>query len=62
MAAAKRHRGGLHDRIAKALNWSIEETWGFSLAAMRELVRPIDPELAQDITLAVGGGSRVARK
>jgi hypothetical protein len=62
MTTAKRHRKGLHDRIAEALNWNIEETWGFSLAAMRDLVRPVDPELAQDITLAIEGIGHVARK
>lgn len=40
----------MHERIAKALGWTIEETKSVSLASLRELVRPLDPKLAEDIS------------
>jgi hypothetical protein len=45
----------LHERIAKALGWTVKETQGFSLLALRDLVRPVDEKLAHEITLATKG-------
>jgi hypothetical protein len=41
---------GLHERIAKALKWSISDTRSFSLATLRDLVRPVSAKIAHDIT------------
>jgi hypothetical protein len=42
----------LHERLAKALKWTIEDTYSMSLSALRELIRTNkeDPKLYQDIT------------
>jgi len=52
----------LHSRIAKALGWTVAQTQSMSLASLRELVRPVDPELAKDITREMGGGHHVSRR
>lgn len=41
----------LHERIAAALGWTVEQTQGFSLLALRDLVRPVSAKLAHEITL-----------
>ena len=46
----------LHARIAGALGWTIEETRQFSLVALRDLVRPVDPKLADEISEVVQSG------
>jgi DNA-binding cell septation regulator SpoVG len=43
----------LHARIAQALNWKEEETKQFSMQSLRDLVRPISPKLAQEISQAI---------
>ena len=43
----------IHERIAAVLGWTIAETQGFSLAALRELVRPLDPKLAEEISQGI---------
>lgn len=43
----------LHERIAKALDWTVGETKTFSLLTLRELVRPHFPKLTQEITQAI---------
>lgn len=43
----------LHERIAEALGWTIEQTQSFSLPALRALVRPVSPKLAREITLTI---------
>jgi len=55
--ACKHHEDGLHDRIAKALGWSVSDTRSFSLATLRDLVRPVSAKLAHDITTAIQSGS-----
>jgi hypothetical protein len=49
---------GLHERIAKALGWTVEETRSFSLPALRDLVRPVSMKLAHEITIAIQGCAR----
>ena len=47
----------LHARIAKALgSWTEEQAKTFSLHALRDLVRPVSPKLAHEITLAIEKG------
>jgi hypothetical protein len=49
----------MHARIALALGWSLEDVRSFSLPALRELVRPVAPELAEEITQALANGSHI---
>lgn len=46
----------MHKRIAAALGWTVEQTRSFSLQALRELVRPVDPALADEISKVVQSG------
>jgi len=46
----------LHGRIAQALGWTVEQARSFSLSAMRELVRPVSAELAEEITARISSG------
>lgn len=39
----------LHERIAKALKWEVQETYHFSLAALRALLRITDPKLYAEL-------------
>lgn len=41
----------LHERIAKALGWTEKEAKSFSLPALREWIRTVNPKLAHEITL-----------
>lgn len=52
----------LHQRIAQALGWTEEQTHSFSLAALRDLVRPVSTKLAHEIDVVLASGSHVARK
>lgn len=45
----------IHARIAEALGWTIEEVQSFSLQTLRDLVRPVSPKLAREITLSIPG-------
>lgn len=51
----------LHKRIADLLGWSVEETYGFSLATLRELCRPLSHELVFELDRALRRGERVTR-
>ncbi|MFA6118187.1 MAG: hypothetical protein WC729_29640 [Sphingomonas sp.] len=46
----------LHTRIALALGWTPLQAAGFSLLALRDLVRPVDAALAEEITRHVESG------
>ena len=52
--------GSLHERIAAALGWSVQETQGFSLQALRDLVRSVDPKLAEEISDLVARGGHIS--
>lgn len=43
----------LHERIAKALGWTVKETQSFSLPTLREMVRSVSPKLAHEITVVM---------
>lgn len=43
----------LHQRIADALGWTLAETQSFSLQALSDVVRPVSPKLAHEITLTI---------
>jgi hypothetical protein len=51
----------LHDRISEALGWSARSAQSFSLQALRDLVRPVSPSLADEITEAIRSGSYITR-
>jgi len=48
--------GPMHERIAAALGWTVKEAQSFSLASLREMVRPISPKLAHELTVAIETG------
>jgi hypothetical protein len=39
----------LHEQIAETLGWSLADVQSFNLRALRELVRPVNPKIAQRI-------------
>lgn len=47
--------GTLHERVARVLGWAPEQAQSFSLPALRDLVRPVSPKLAWEITCAIEG-------
>jgi hypothetical protein len=49
----------LHERIAAALGWTVKETQSFSLASLRELVRPVSPKLAYELTVTIQTGDYI---
>lgn len=49
----------LHERIAAVLGWTVKETQGFSLQALREMVRAKDPRLAEEISGVVQRGDHI---
>lgn len=48
--------GTLQDRIAAALGWTRDEVRSFSLGAARDLVRPIDRALSEEISGYIARG------
>lgn len=46
-------------RIAAVLGWTLEEVNQFAYPTLRELVRPIDPQLADDISRVIADGSYI---
>jgi hypothetical protein len=51
----------LHERIAQALGWTVEQAQSFSLPALRDLVRPISPKLAAEISETISSGRHIRR-
>jgi hypothetical protein len=52
----------LHERIARALGWTVEQTQSFSLAALRELVRPVNAKLAAECDTVIRSGAHLVQK
>jgi hypothetical protein len=50
----------LHDRVAHALGWTPAETRSVSMQSLRDLVRPVDPDLAQEISHVIQSGAYVS--
>lgn len=46
----------IHEQIAKALGWTIEDARSFSLQTLRDWVRPVDSKLAAEISEAIRSG------
>lgn len=49
----------LRRRVADALGWTVEQTQGFSVPSLRELVRRKHPDLALEIDGVVQRGDHV---
>ncbi len=49
----------LHERIAKALGWTVAEAQSFSFQALREMVRAVDPALTAELDAAIRSGSYI---
>lgn len=49
----------LHDRIASALGWTPAEARSLSMHSLRDLVRPVNPELAQEISHVIQSGAYI---
>ena len=47
----------LYDRAARALGWKPADARTVSMRTLRDLVRPVDPDLAQEMTLAIQSGA-----
>ncbi len=47
----------LHRRVAEVLGWDVSQAQSLSLPALRDLVRPVSPKLAYEITVALETGS-----
>lgn len=52
----------LHEKIAKALGWTVAETQTMSLSSLREMVRPVDANLAAEISDHIQFGWHLTRK
>lgn len=46
----------LHARIAEALGWTEQQAQSVPLQGLRELVRPVSPKLAAEITNEIQSG------
>jgi len=51
----------LHERIAQALGWTVQQTQSLSLAALRDLVRPVSQKLAAEISNVIQSGGHLTR-
>lgn len=49
----------LHDRIAKALGWSARDVRSMSMQTLRDLVRPVNPALAEEMSLVIRSGDYI---
>lgn len=49
----------LHERAAKALGWSVKDTQSLSMQGLRELVRPVDPDLAREMDYMIQSGAYI---
>jgi hypothetical protein len=49
----------LHDRIARTLGWSPADVRSLSMQSLRELVRPVDPDLARELDLVIQSGGYI---
>ena len=49
----------LHERVAKALGWSVKDARSMSMQALRELVRPVDPSLARELDYMIQSGAYI---
>lgn len=51
----------LRNRVAAALGWNPDHARSFSFPALRELVRPVSPELAKELDTVIRTGSYITK-
>lgn len=51
----------LHDRIARELGWSVEDTQSYSLRSLRDVVRSSNPALAKEIERQIQSTEKTVR-
>lgn len=49
----------LHERAAKILGWSAKDARSISMQGLRELVRPVDPDLAREMDYMIQSGAYI---
>ena len=49
----------LHERVARALGWSVKDAQSLSMQALRDLVRPVDPGLAREMDHLIQSGAYI---
>lgn len=49
----------LHDRAARVLGWSPADVRSLSMQSLRDLVRPVDPDLAREMDYVIQSGAYV---
>jgi hypothetical protein len=49
----------LHDRAAKALGWSVRDVQSLSMQSLRDLVRPVDADLARQMDYVIQSGAYI---
>ena len=54
--------GTLHERVAKALGWSVRDTQSMSLASLRDLVRPVSMKLANELSAQIQSGGHIKQR
>jgi hypothetical protein len=47
----------LHERVAKELGWSVRDAQSLSMQSLRDLVRPVDPDLARELDYVIQSGA-----
>ncbi len=47
----------LQDRAARALGWNPADVRSLSMRSLRDLVRPVDPDLAREMSLVIQSGA-----
>jgi hypothetical protein len=52
----------IDERIAKTLGWELADVKTMSYNGLRDLVRPLDPELAKEITHIIDWGFFITRR
>lgn len=52
----------LYERIAEALGWTLPQVQSMSAQSLRELVRPVNANLAAELTHSIASGAYVARR
>jgi hypothetical protein len=61
LGAHKPTPSSLHERVAAVLHWSEREVHSVPLAALRDLVRPVDPRLADELSEVLRRGTHLKR-
>jgi hypothetical protein len=52
-------QNSLHERIAKALGWTVTEAQSFDLHTLRELMRHVSPKLTHELDVQIRSGAYI---